>query len=432
MKIDIIEPNSYAREFLISLDWDEIAGDFEKAVKKFGKKIKLPGFRPGKVPRKTLMMQFQPAIEAEFIEDSVNTYYFKALNEKKLVPVNKAEVSDVHFHFEEHFNFKVTFEIEPEIPLPKLKKNSLKVEFTQYVTDEEDINLAIEDMRKSHVEVQTVEDGAKKDDFLVCDLQEMDASGVPIIGKKLETRYIRIGDGVFGGDNQSKLVGLKPGDNARVTVPVDEKGNLGDYEVSVTNVERQLLPEVNDDFVKLVDAEAKNVSEFKSRIQKKLEEAYANRAEEALDRQLSDACISLSKMEYPPSMVESYLEHMVEEIQKGQKQHLEEEKVREIYKPIAERNLKWYLLRKSILKSQDFEVTKEDLDAEIEGLKVKSPERAKEIEKYYKKPSNRSHLEDDIMEKKILAYLKEFAKIKNVKVHTKDLRKQAEAEAKQQ
>ena len=170
MDIQLKEHNTYAREVTINLPWSEIEQDFEKAIKTFSKRVKLPGFRPGKVPRKVLMKQFQPSIEADFVENSVNTYYLKALQEKAIVPINMGSVSDVHFHHGEHFKFKVAFEIEPKVQLPKLKRNSLKLEKTTYITDDEDIDMAIDEVRHGHAEVQTVEDGAKVDDFVICDL----------------------------------------------------------------------------------------------------------------------------------------------------------------------------------------------------------------------------------------------------------------------
>jgi len=79
--IKLKELNTFSRELIIDLAWSEIEADFENAIKTFSKKIKLPGFRPGKVPRKVLMGQFQPSIEADFIDKSVNKYYSKALEE---------------------------------------------------------------------------------------------------------------------------------------------------------------------------------------------------------------------------------------------------------------------------------------------------------------------------------------------------------------
>jgi trigger factor len=424
--IQLKETSSYAREANIDLSWEEIAADFEQAIKQFSKRVKLPGFRPGKVPRKVLMKQFQPAIEADFVENSVNTYYLKALQEKEIIPINMGSVSDVHFHHGEHFKFKVAFEIEPDVTIPRMKRKSLKVEKTNYITDDEDIDMAIDEMRHGHAEVQTVEDGAQLDDYVICDLQEIDISGVPIIGKKLETRYIKLGQIPFDGDNQKKLEGIKPGEKTQVSVPMDEKGSTSTFELSVQNVERQILPEVDEDFIKMADPEAENVADYRERIKDRLGKAYDQRSEKASDEQLTDAMINHVNPEFPPSMAESYLGHMVEDVMKNNPAATDKEKIKEIYQPVAERNLKWYLIRNTIIKNEKYEITKEDVQADIDQRKEANPKEAKELEKYFKKPSNRSRLEDDLMEKKVLAYLKNFTKIKEVKMNTKDLRKQSE------
>ena len=91
---------------------------------------------------------------------------------------------------------------------------------------------------------------------------------------------------------------------------------------------------------------------------------------------------------------------------------------------MAERNLKWHSLRKLIIEQESISPTKEDIEAEVEKLINRSPASEKEIRKYYKKPSNRDRLGEDIVEKKILEYLKQFAKVKEVEVKTKDIRGQ--------
>jgi FKBP-type peptidyl-prolyl cis-trans isomerase (trigger factor) len=134
--------------------------------------------------------------------------------------------------------------------------------------------------------------------------------------------------------------------------------------------------------------------------------------------------------EFAPAMVDSYLEHIIEEAKaQEQEKDLDEDKIRESYRPVAERNMKWYLVRRAIINSHDtIAVSKNDVEKEIETLIERSPDHAKEIKKYYKKPSNRQRVEDDLLEKKVLDYLTEFAKIKDVKVHTKVLREEAAKE----
>ena len=426
MKITLKEISSVSQEIALDLDWSDIENDFEKSIKSFSKKIKISGFRPGRVPRKILMDRFQPSIESEFIENSVNQYYLKALKEKRIAPVNMGSVSDIDFKFEEYFRFKVSFEIEPKISIPKLKKNSFKVEETQYILDEEDVKIAVDEVRYRSAEIKTIEDGGKIDDFIVCDLQEIDTSGVPIIGQKLETRYIKIGQPPFDGSVGEKLIGSKPNQKVVVEIPKDEAGTMATFELNIKNIERQILPKLDENFVKSVDPDAKSLENYKERVKEKLEKAYKEKAEESFSQQLFDAVIKKVNPEFPQSMMDSYLKQMVEEVMNRNQGQLEREKVVETYKPIAEQNLKWYLVRKAIIDQQEMSVLEDELLKFIQDKKDQNPEQKKEIEKFYKKPSNKDRAKDSMMEKKILAYLKEYAKIKEVKVYTKDLRKQSE------
>ncbi len=426
MKITLKEISSVSQEIALDLDWSDIENDFEKSIKSFSKKIKISGFRPGRVPRKILMDRFQPSIESEFIENSVNQYYLKALKEKRIAPVNMGSVSDIDFKFEEYFRFKVSFEIEPKISLPKLKKNSFKVEETQYILDEEDVKIAVDEVRYRSAEIKTIEDGGKIDDFIVCDLQEIDTSGVPIIGQKLETRYIKIGQPPFDGSVGEKLIGSKPNQKVVVEIPKDEAGTMATFELNIKNIERQILPKLDENFVKSVDPDAASLENYKERVKEKLEKAYKEKAEESFSQQLFDAVIKKVNPEFPQSMMDSYLKQMVEEVMNRNQGQLEREKVVETYKPIAEQNLKWYLVRKAIIDQQEISVLEDELLKFIQDKKDQNPEQKKEIDKFYKKPSNKDRAKDSMMEKKILAYLKEYAKIKEVKVYTKDLRKQSE------
>jgi len=425
MEINIKEINSYSREMTVSMEWNELSDDFNKFIGKFGKQIKLPGFRPGKVPKQVLMKQFLPLIETQFVEDNMQKYYLEALREKEVIPVNQAEIKDVHFHQNEHLKFAAVYEIEVEAILPEFKKNSIKVEKMVYITNKEDINLTIEDMRRSRAEMKTIEDGAKDDNYILADLQKIDESGVPIIGEKLEKRYIKIGDGIFTGENQKKLIGVKAGDKVQIKIPEEGDQKESPYEISVINVEEQVLPEVNMEFVKQMDPEAKDVKSWKESVKKQIEKSYLQRATEQFDRNISDALIEKIKPEFSPSMVESYLDHIIEDVKENNNgAKLEEDKVRETYRSLSERNLKWYSIRKAIIKDQDFKISADEIKVEIKRLKEESPKQAKEIEKFYKKPSNKTRLEDDLIEKKIIEYVTEFIKVKEVKIYTKDLHKE--------
>jgi len=428
VKIKVNKTNDYARELEIDIPWSELESDFNATIKKFSKKVKMPGFRAGKIPRDRLMQQFQANIEAEFMENNFQKYYLMAVQQEELLPVNKAEISEVHFHMNEHFSFKAVFEIEPEMIIPKLKRNSLSVQRTIYIHDEHDIEDAIMQLRKSHATIATVEDGAIEGDYLICTLQKLDESGVPIIGKKFEKQYLRVGKGSFTDNQKEKLIGLKPGDSTRVILPVNQEGENAEYELTVGNVEREILPEINEEFLKRINPDLDSIDALTSDVEKKIKANFEERSRTAYERDLSDALIDLASPSFAPSMVENYLANLIEDVKKQNKgEPMDEEKVREHYTPVAERNVKWYSLRNKLIETQDIAASKENVEDYIEKLVERTPQSEKEIRKFYKKPSDRKRVEDDLVEKKILEYLEQFAKVKEVEVYTKDLRGQDHA-----
>jgi len=424
LKINVKNINDYTKEVELDIPWTTLESDFESTIKKFSKKVKLPGFRPGKIPRDRLMQQFQPNIEAQFMDDNIHKYYLLALQEEKIVPVNQAEIKDVQFQLGEHFSFIAKFEVEPDFKLPKFKNNMFKVQKNKFIPDDQDITDGINQLRRSHARIETIEDGAQEKDFILCDLQKLDESGVAIIGKKFEKQMLKVGDGSFTDDQTSKLIGLKPGELSKLDLPDNEDKTIKNpYELTVVKVEREVLPELNDDFVKMVNPDLKSVDELNKDVLEKINENFAERSRQSFEKEISDALIDKIGFETPPSMVNNYLKNILEDVKKqnnGEK--IDEQKVLETYRPSAERNLKWYLIRKKLIDQEQLSFSRADIDAEVESLISRTPQSEKEIRRFYKKPSNRQRIEDDLTEKKILEYLTQFAKIKEVEVNTKDIR----------
>ena len=423
MKVKTKNTNDFTREISVDISWGEIESDFEISLRKFSKKVKMPGFRSGKIPRDRLLGQFQANIEAEFLDSNFQKYYLMAIKQEGLVPVNKAEVKDIQFHMNKDLSFLAVFEVEPEVKLPWLKKNTLSVQSTTYIHDDQDIEDAIMQLRKANASMSTVEDGAIEGDYLICTLQKLDDSGVAIIGKKFEKQYLRVGNGSFTDDQKDKMIGLKPGGSARLRLPVNQDGGDADYELTVEKVEREVLPELNDEFIKQINPSLDSVDSLRSDVEKKIIENFKERSKTAYERDLSDALIEKTNPSFAPSMVEYYLKNLIEDVKKQNSgEPLDDEKVREHYMPIAERNVKWYALRNKLIDHGGLEVSKDDLSAEIQRLVEANSTSENEIRKFYKKPSNLKRLEDGLMEKIILEYLEQFAKVKEVEVQTKDLR----------
>ena len=217
--------------------------------------------------------------------------------------------------------------------------------------------------------MSTVEDGAIEGDYLVCTLQKLDDSGVAIIGKKFEKQYLRVGNGSFTDSQKDKMIGLKPGGSTRLRLPVNQDGGDADYELTVDKVEQEVLPELNDEFVKQINPNLDSIDSLRLDVEKKIIENFKERSKTAYERDLSDALIEKTNPSFAPSMVEYYLTNLIEDVKKQNSgEPLDDEKVREHYMPVAERNVKWYALRNKLIDHGSLEVSRDDLNAEIERL----------------------------------------------------------------
>lgn len=419
LKIKSKKINEFTYELSIVAKWEDIQADFELCKKKVSKDIKVPGFRKGKIPNHILMSQYLGQIEMNFVQDFSEKYYILALQEEKLNPINQAALKDIDFAYEKDFSFKSEFEIEPSLSVPKLKKNMVTVEKTNFISNEKEIEDTVNNILNSQSKTEKIEEGSLEGDFMIADFQEIDESGIAIIGKK-EKKYIAIGQEPFINSNKELLLNKKVGDTVKMNV--DLGSGEKEYSISIESMQRRVPPELNEEFVKTMDPNCKSVEEWKSNIEKSISLEYEKKSEELFNSAIIDQFIKLVDPILPLSMLDSYLANIVNEVKtKQDMQNIDDDKIKEEYKLFAENNLKWYLLRKAMIKDLDIVIDEKAVDNFIKEAIEKNDSQKAEIERFYKKESNKSKLADDLLDQQILDMLKEHSKVKEKDTNTADL-----------
>ena len=419
LKIKSKKINEFTYELSIVAKWEDIQADFELCKKKVSKDIKVPGFRKGKIPNHILMSQYLGQIEMNFVQDFSEKYYILALQEEKLNPINQAALKDIDFAYEKDFSFKSEFEIEPSLSVPKLKKNMVTVEKTNFISNEKEIEDTVNNILNSQSKTEKIEEGSLEGDFMIADFQEIDESGIAIIGKK-EKKYIAIGQEPFINSNKELLLNKKVGDTVKMNV--DLGSGEKEYSISIESMQRRVPPELNEEFVKTMDPNCKSVEEWKSNIEKSISLEYEKKSEELFNSAIIDQFIKLVDPILPLSMLDSYLTNIVNEVKaKQDMQNIDDDKIKEEYKLFAENNLKWYLLRKAMIKDLDIVIDEKAVDNFIKEAIEKNDSQKAEIERFYKKESNKSKLADDLLDQQILDMLKEHSKVKEKDTNTADL-----------
>ena len=419
LKIKSKKINEFTYELSIVAAWKDIKDDFDLCKKKVAKNIKVPGFRKGKIPDNILMSQYLGQIEMNFVQDFSEKYYILALQKEELNPINQAALKDIDFAYEKDFSFKSEFEIEPPLSAPRLKKNMVTVEKTNFISNEKEVEDTINNILNSQSKTEQIEEGSAEGDFMIGDFQEIDESGIAIIGKK-EKKYIAIGQEPFTENNKDLLLNKKVGDTVKMNI--DLGSGQKDYSISIESMQRRIPPKLDEEFVKTMDPNCKSVEEWKSNIEKSIGLEYEKKSEELFNSAIIDQFIKLVDPILPSSMLDSYLNNIVNEVKTKQNmQNVDDEKIKEEYKIFAENNLKWYLLRKAMIKDLDISIDQNAVDDFISEAIEKNASQKAEIERFYKKESNKAKLSDDLLDQKILDMLKEHSKVKEKDTNTADL-----------
>jgi trigger factor len=414
--------NNFTIELSIIAKWNDIQTDYEKSKSKFVKTLKLPGFRKGKVPPSMLKDQYSSSIDLAFVEDFSEKYFILALQKEKLQPINQAGLKDIDFSFGSDFSFKAEFEINPEIKVPTLKKNIVTVEKIEFLFDDEEVEQTINNILNSQSSIEDIKDSPKENDYLICAIQEIDNSGLPIIGSS-EKKYFQIGQDPLIGKNLNMFDGKKISDV--VNTELDLGNGKKNYAITLESIQRRVAPKLDLDFVQKMDPNCKSIDDWRTKIKESLSKEYNNKSLEIFNSALIESFVKLIDPPLPSSMFENYMNNIIHDIRHNQKYtHLEEDKIREDYKLYAENNIKWFLVRNAIIEKENVQVLDEDVKIYIEkAIQDENDEKRKsEIERFYKKPSNVQRLKDDMIDEKLINLLSSYSKIKNVSKHTKDLK----------
>jgi trigger factor len=262
----------------------------------------------------------------------------------------------------------------------------------------------------SQAKAEQIEKGSKEGDFLIVDMQELDDSGIPIIGKK-EKKYISIGQDPFIEEKAESLKSKDVGNSIKIMIDMGDGEK--NYEFTIDTIQRRVPPTLDDEFVKKMDPNCNSILDWKDNIKKSINNEYQRKSDEMFNSSLIDEFVKLVNPILPTSMLENYLNNIVNEVKQNQKSpEMDDSKIREQYKLFAQNNLKWFLLRKEIISDQDLSVSTNEIKDFIKEALEKNETQKAEIERFYKKESNKNKLADDLLDQKIIEMLKEHSKIK--------------------
>ena len=401
----------------IQLPAAEVNKGFAKAVQKIAGQVNIPGFRKGKAPRNILELHVgKEAIKQEAFEIVANDCYRKAMADEKLIPVSDPAVKESTFEENTDMELILTITVKPEPKLGEYK--GLKVEKKEAVVTDEQIDAAVEELRKRGAKMVVAPDAViMKGDFAIIDFAGT-VDGEPFSGGEGKGYPLEVGSGSFIPGFEDQLVGLKAGDSTDVQVTFPEEyfvkelaGKEAVFKVNVQDVKRKELPELTDEFV-ATNSKCKTVEELKADYKEKMQKHAEEQAETDYERELIQTAVANAEFEVPEIMVEDRISQMVDELKmnlENRKMNLDAylkytgmdmEKLRANYKATALENVKTDLVLDAIAKAENIQVGMEDIDAELANIAAQNGADVEEVKKIISSNGNMGLLLANILRRK--------------------------------
>ncbi len=358
-----------------------------KAFNKIAKNVKIDGFRKGHVPAG--MIEKRVSMEeryAQAIEDNANEWMRDAFKELDLTPISQPQL-DVKSMSADKAELVFTFAVMPEVELGEYK--GLKYELESVEVTDDEINEEIDRMRKQYADLEIVEGEAKEGDTVKIDYEGF-KDGVAFEGGKAEGYNLKLGSGSFIPGFEDQLIGCKAGDEKELNLTFPEdyhaedlKGAAVVFKVTVHEVSREVLPELDDDFAKDTNIpNVETVEDLKNTVKERLEAAKKSQAESAADEKLFDQLSENTKVDMPDALVDdeanNQIQQMAAQIQQyglSFSQYLQMmgktiDDLRADYRENAEKSVKLRLALNKIAEVENLEATDEDVEEQYHDLSV--------------------------------------------------------------
>ena len=294
----------------IEVEESEFDRNIDAAFKKIARDVRLPGFRPGKAPRRVLEARIGiEAARQQALNDAIPEYLSQAVREHDVDIVATPDVQLVSGEEGGTVRWDATVEVRPEITVAGYA--GLRVELPTIEVSDDDIDPLVENERRRHAKLVDVDRVTQLGDFVTLDL-EGTRNGEPVAGLNVEDWSYEIGRGWVAPGFDDQLLGLKKGEEVRFTATPNGTEEAADFHIKVIRVQEQELPDVTDEWVCEHIAEFESVDSWRDALRTRLHDMRVQQVRSTVGDKVTEALADLVDVEIPQSMVDYDLQSRVQ------------------------------------------------------------------------------------------------------------------------
>lgn len=405
----------------VAIDEAEFEKEIDAAFKRIAREVRLPGFRPGKAPRKVLEARIGlEAARIEAIEHAVPTFYLQAVDEHEVDVIAQPEFDITSGKEEGPVEFDAVVEVRPKVNPGGYA--SLRVTIPSPEVDDEEIDLRIERLRENYATLEEVERPAQTGDNVTIDIAGS-RDGEELDGLVAEDYLYEVGAGTIVAELDDTLAGAKVGDVLEFTAdhPMPDEDPV-DFRVEVKSIKEKVLPELTDEWAAEA-SEFETLDELRADLIKRTGMVKKIQARMAIGQKTAEALADLVEEEVPESLVGQEMQNRLQDLAMrldaqgiGLDQYLatsgqdQEAFVAEL-RETATQGVKVDLALRAVAEAEGIEVSDEDLEAEFEAVAVRVGQKVSQVRKQLERNGQVPAVRSDLRTRKALEWLTESVEL---------------------
>lgn len=393
---------------------DELQPHFELAYEEFRPKVDIKGFRKGRVPLSIIKQMYGQAIEHDALEKVAGTLFRQEMQERKVTPIGRPVIEDMNFKRGEQFTFKIKFEIRPVIEPHGYK--GIKIDKIVHPVNDDEIEGEIQRLRRSNSTTEPADRVLDEFYAVTATVQEVDDTGSPLIGRKNDNVRFYLFDPEVLPEVRAALNSAEIGGVYTATVEQkhEDHSQTSNLSLTVSKIEKVILPAMDDELGKKVTGGKTNtLGELRENIRKDVVRYWLDLSNRRLDDDLANEVVRNNEFHVPPSLVESFLEAMLEDVRNRSRDRqlpkgFDETKFRDENRTYALWQSKWMLLKERIADVEAISLEPEDIEQAVERDGANLPISKERLLAHYRtSESARERLQGE----KVMAFIRSHATI---------------------
>jgi trigger factor len=408
VKVEVESGQGLTRKLSVEIPAQTFNSEMDKKLEELRRTVTLKGFRKGNAPLDMIRSQFSDQVKADLVDELFRQSLSNAIDNHKLKLAGRPTVTALDLADDGTLSYKAEIEIFPEID--KVVFDGLSLSAPELKVEDAEVNEFVEHYRKQLSELRVLSRPATDKDVVLVDLVKTSDPKNALPNDTFPESHIDLSNPATVKEFRQQLPGLKAGDERDIEVVYDDNypdptfaGAHITYKCTVKSVNERLLPEIDDAFAKRSGL-GETALEFRLKVRDRLLKEKEVAQHRIHRRELVDLVCNKNEVPIPEGPVNEYLDTLIEDFRK-QEEPFDEAKIREQYRPVGIRSMRWDLLWRKLVEQEKIEVLPEDTENWIKGFAAYHNVTVEQARESLRKAGKMRELRDSILEDKAVNFL---------------------------